>query len=179
MSKAKGCCRETPTKGHRGALQSRILRYVNLLDVTFVIQPTKAKSSAEEPGIEVASDGRRYRKGKGNVKRLYCLTTNKLKSKCTHCNVGVYTGPDGHKYCSTTRTRRVLCSCQSCLSSKRGGKALCKHNKQKHKCPECGGKSLCHHFIQKSRCVSCFKEGRKPTGLCEHGREKWRGCPEC
>jgi hypothetical protein len=38
---------------------------------------------------------------------------------------------------------------------------------------------LCTHGIQKSRCVKCFHGGLKPSGLCKHGREKWRPCREC
>ena len=131
--------------------------------------------------IATPSEGKRFNIAtKGSMKgRMVCLASGKLKSKCRHCNPNVYTWPDGHKYCSTYKIRRVLCKCIDCTASKQGGKSLCEHGLQKHKCKECGGKSLCHHHIQKSRCVKCFKEGLRPSGLCEHGREKWRGCREC
>ncbi len=84
-----------------------------------------------------------------------------------------YTGADGHKYCSGTNRRRVLCVCQSCQATNKGGSAICEHGRQKHKCKQCGGKSLCEeHQIQKNRCVQCFKDGKSPSGLCVHGREK-------
>jgi len=92
---------------------------------------------------------------------------------------GCYTGSGGHKYCGEYHIRRALCLCPTCRASKRGGTGLCRHGNQKHKCKTCGGKSLCEHKIQKDRCVQCFKLGRRPKGLCEHGREKWRGCYEC
>ena len=81
-----------------------------------------------------------------------------------------YTGADGHKYCSGTNKRRVLCMCESCGCTNKGGVAICDHGKQKHKCKDCGGKSLCdEHKIQKNRCAQCFKMGKRPSGLCEHG----------
>jgi len=142
------------------------MRYVNLSSLICVLQAEKT------------SRENRYRIGAKN-NRLYCLVTNRPKSKCPHCNINCYTGSDGHKYCSTNHIRRVLCSCSFCLQSKMGGKALCIHGKQKPKCKECGGKSLCDHGIQNTRCVQCFREGKRPSGLCEHGREKWRPCRDC
>jgi hypothetical protein len=88
---------------------------------------------------------------------------------------------DGHRYriCAETFKRKVNCFCVTCLSDG-GGKNLCSHFKQKHKCKECKGKSLCIHGDQRSRCKKCLSSGQGGSGLCKHGREIWRGlCHKC
>ena len=81
---------------------------------------------------------------------------------------------DSHRYkvCDYTGRRVVNCTCSECIKIG-GGKNICVHDRQRHKCHECGGKSLCVHSRQASRCKEC-----NGSGICKHGRERWR-CSLC
>jgi len=81
---------------------------------------------------------------------------------------------DSHRYkvCDYTGRRVVNCTCSECIKIG-GGKNICVHDRQRHKCHECGGKSLCVHSRQASRCKEC-----NGSGICNHGRERWR-CSLC
>ena len=81
---------------------------------------------------------------------------------------------DSHRYkvCDYTGRRVVNCTCSECIKIG-GGKNICVHDRQRHKCHECGGKSLCVHSRQASRCKEC-----NGSGICHHGRERWR-CSLC
>ena len=88
---------------------------------------------------------------------------------------------DGHRYriCPGTMKRKVNCFCAQCIADG-GGKNICQHHKQKHKCKQCKGKSLCIHGDQRSRCKKCHQQRQGGSGLCKHLNERWRGlCKKC
>ena len=88
---------------------------------------------------------------------------------------------DAHRYktCASTGKRKVNCICTNCLSTG-GGKNICVHGRQRHKCKECCGASICEHGDQRSRCKKCKQSGKGGNGLCPHEKEIWRGtCSKC
>ena len=96
--------------------------------------------------------------------------------------------------------------CLDCKREGIGGGAICdEHLKRRDQCLECYKHTLsvtgvttnhffCHHFHQKAQCrvcspgkycshkkratfcTDCFKEGKRPAGLCTHGRVCSRCC---
>jgi hypothetical protein len=61
-----------------------------------------------------------------------------------------------------------------------GGAAFCVHGRQKQKCPDCKGANICaEHGKRKDTCKGCFDAGVAVSGLCKHGKNKYRRCPQC